>query len=77
MLGLTNYSESNMQLPPYKFVVEYEARYDDTGRILYAKFTNEKHAKAFAKRQRTEGLKHVKLYQLTNRGTKGKEVRFR
>lgn len=77
MLNSVVYSEAKVVIPPYKFLVEYIARYDDTGRILSAKFTNEVHAKNFARRQKQDGLKGIKLYLITSKGTRGKEIRFR
>ena len=55
----------------FTFLVEYET----PNGALKARFTNEKHAKAFVKNYKKENLGAVKLFTLNSDGTVGKEVR--
>lgn len=63
-----------MSTPTFKFVVEYEV---EDSSLAQARFTNEKHAKTFYKRQKSEGLRSLKMFELDADGNKGKEIKFR
>lgn len=56
----------------FKYLAEHQT---DLG-VSKARFTNEKHAKAFARKQKQEGIE-TKLYLITATGEKGPEVKFR
>lgn len=60
------------QAPSFKYLAEHLT---DLG-VSKARFTNEKHAKIFARKQKQEGI-DTKLYLLTPDGEKGPEVKFR
>lgn len=61
-----------MSTPTFRYLAEHKTELG----MSKARFTNEKHAKNFARRQKQEGI-DVKVYLLTADGEKGPEVKFR
>lgn len=57
----------------FKFLVEY----DSENGTMSARFTNEKHAKNFARRQKKDGVAGVRLFEIDNNGNKVKELKSR
>jgi len=62
-----------MDTPTFKFIVESRIRL----RTYTARFTNEKHAKVFVKKQRRDGIFEVKMFHLTDEGEVGKEIKIK
>ena len=63
----------SIDLPPFKFLVEYKL----SNRPYSARFTSEVHARKFIKNQKRNGIFNCRMYSLKEDGSVGKEIKVK